>query len=1047
MSSVQLTIDGRTIAASPGSNLLEQSIQNGIDIPHLCYDPRLKPFGACRLCFVEVKGRPQPVPACSLTVQAGMVVETNTAAVRDLRKTALELLLAEHCGDCLAPCRLACPAEVDIQGYVSNLSNGRYAEAAAVLRQNMPLPSICGRVCPRFCEKQCRRSLLDDPVDICGLKRWTGDFWLEHLADSGPAPAQDTGKRAAVVGGGPAGLTAAYYLAVSGHRVTLYDSGPELGGMLRYGIPEYRLPKDILDKEIQVITDLCEEVIMGGRLGSDYTLAELKNSYDAVFLGIGCQTPQMLPVENSELPAIYSGIGFLRDVIMGEPVPIGRRVAVIGGGNTAMDAARTAVRLGAEEVTVVYRRAREQMPAEPIEVEEAMEEGVHFHFLTNPSRFVGTERVEALECVRMELGEPDSSGRRRPITVPGSEHLLPVDSVIVAIGQKTDPQLVETLGLGTTDWGTLCACPDTQCSTEPGVFAAGDCVSGAATVVEAVGLARKAAMHMDRYLAGSSEKVREAFYVSRGELKELDADALEGARPLTRQASQHAAAEERRGSFAEYNQGLSEDQTREESSRCLSCGCLDYHSCELRLLAEEYNVDPSLFGISEKRYSVNDSHPYILHDPDKCILCGKCVQICQEVAGESALGFVHRGYETVIKPALDLPLADVCDSCGLCVSTCPSGALTLDLPWVSQRGPWMSDDVVQTTCLQCDVGCALEIRANAGTVVSALPPLRPETSQRGACEKGCFGYGSVYAAERLTAPLVRREGSRQTASWEDAVTKAVTMLRASQGEEGLSGLLVVLSPKLTNEVHDSVLKLAETQWENVQIVSTMDFYPDILPLDWKTLETSDFVLTVGDGISESYPTAHRRLQWRKQHGGRQLDVPDWKAVEPAVRESADQAMSAAVQPLIVLDGESVDGTTVAEIRSLWPEVRVAALYSGGNTQGQIQRRIAPWSCAHDSQAETVLLVGDERDAAELPRSVKRVIAVRSQPVDSECAEVVLPLAHPVEESGTVITSEGNVQSVRPVKQPPSGWSNLTILQALLAPSGEQNAEVRAQVAK
>lgn len=1047
MNTVQLVIDGKSVAASPGSNLLEQAVQNGIDIPHLCYDPRLKPFGACRLCFVEVEGRPQPVPACSLTVQDGMVVETNTEAVRALRKTALELLLAEHCGDCLAPCRLACPAEVDIQGYVSNLSNGRYAEAAAVLRENMPLPSVCGRVCPRFCEKQCRRSLLDEPVDICGLKRWTGDFWLDHLAESAPSPGADTGKRAAVVGGGPAGLTAAYYLALAGHRVTLYDSGPELGGMLRYGIPEYRLPKDILDKEIRVITDLCEDVIIGGRLGRDYMLPELRESYDAVFLGIGCQTPQMLPIENSDLPGIYSGIGFLRDVIMGKPVSIGRRVAVIGGGNTAMDAARTAVRLGAEEVMVVYRRAREQMPAEPIEVEEAMEEGVRFHFLTNPSRFVGTERVEALECVRMELGEPDSSGRRRPVAVAGSEHLLPVDSVVVAIGQKTDPQLVDSLGLGTTDWGTLCACPETQCSTEPGVFAAGDCVSGAATVVEAVGLARKAAMHMDRYLTDSSERVHEPFYVSRGELTELDSAALKGARPLSRTTAEHDEPDVRRLSFSEYNQGLSEGQTREESSRCLSCGCLDYHSCELRLLAEEYDVDPSLFGISEKRYSVNDSHPYILQDPDKCILCGKCVQICQEVAGESALGFVNRGYDTVIKPALDLPLADVCDSCGLCVSTCPSGALTVELPWVTQRGPWMSDDTVQTTCLQCDVGCALEIRSNSGVILEALPPLRPQTLQRGACEKGCFGYARVYADDRLTTPLVKREGVLQEASWGEALSQAAALLQTSQRGDNAPGLLVVLSPKLSNEVCDAVIGLAEAQWPHARVVSAVDYLPELSPLQWAELDGSDFVLTVGGHIPETYPTAKRRLELRKQQGGCQLDVAGWPIAAPEMQERVDQAVRTAGRPLILLDGDDVPPGVAAEMRRQWPGVRLAALYTGGNTQGQIQRGIAPWSSVKDCGAETVLLVGDERAAGELPPTVRQVVAVRSQAVEDEGADVVLPWAHPVEETGTITTSEGIEQPLRAAKKPAGGWANLSILQALLDRADEKALRVRSQAAK
>ena len=274
----------------------------------------------------------------------------------------------------MAPCQLACPAHIDIQGFIAHIANGRRAAASALIKEQLPFPSVCGRVCPRFCEDACRRNIVDEPVNICSLKRYAGDYDLFNHNEYLPTPLPDTGKRVAVVGGGPAGLTAAYYLALAGHRVTVYDRGPELGGMMRYGIPEYRLPKETLDQEIKLITDLCAEVKLGVSLGKDFTLEELRAAYDAVFLGLGSQAAQMLGLSGETASGILSGIGFLRAVVEGRPPEVGKNVVVVGGGNTAMDAARTAVRLGAENVTVVYRRSRDEMPANSIEIEEAEEE-------------------------------------------------------------------------------------------------------------------------------------------------------------------------------------------------------------------------------------------------------------------------------------------------------------------------------------------------------------------------------------------------------------------------------------------------------------------------------------------------------------------------------------------------------------------------------------------------------------------------------------------------------------------------------------------------
>ncbi|AEF95378.1 FAD-dependent pyridine nucleotide-disulfide oxidoreductase [Desulfotomaculum nigrificans CO-1-SRB] len=440
MSKVKITIDGKEILAEKDSILLEAARENGFNIPSFCHDPRLKPFGACRQCLVEIEGARGLVQACGAKVSEGMVVRTNTDKVMGVRRLGLELLLAEHNGDCVGPCQLACPAEVDIQGFVAHIANGHIQEAAKLIREKIPLPSSVGRVCPGFCEKECRRNLVDDPVSICALKRFAGDFGNVDGRPYVPPVKKDTGKQVAVIGGGPAGLAAAYYLALAGHRVSIFEAAPQLGGMMRYGIPEYRLPKAILDREIEVITDLCRNVFLNKALGRDFSLQGLKQmGFDAVFIGIGSWANQSLQLPGEDLTGVYSGIQFLREVASRQPIKVGNKVVVIGGGNVAMDAARTSIRLGAKEVTVVYRRTQEQMPANHHEIAQALEEGIKFQMLTAPVGFVGEQgSVTSLKCIKMQLGEPDASGRRRPVPVEGSEFEIPTDMVIIAIGQKLD---------------------------------------------------------------------------------------------------------------------------------------------------------------------------------------------------------------------------------------------------------------------------------------------------------------------------------------------------------------------------------------------------------------------------------------------------------------------------------------------------------------------------------------------------------------------------------------------------------------------------------
>ncbi|UCD63052.1 MAG: FAD-dependent oxidoreductase, partial [Candidatus Zixiibacteriota bacterium] len=415
---VKLTINGKAVTASPDRTILQVCREQNIDnIPTLCYDDKLPPFGSCFLCVVEMEGQSRLFPACSTKVAEGMNIQTRSEKVIRARRTCLELLVSDHYADCFGPCRLNCPADVDIQGYMSLINLGKFTEAVALIKEKNPLPSVCGRVCTRKCEINCRRSLVDAPVGIDFLKRYAAD---QDMIDQmwRPETKPDNGIPVAIIGGGPAGLTAAYYLIIEGYRPTIFESLPELGGMLRYGIPEYRLPKAVLAKEVDWITSLGADVHTGKTLGKDFSIDDLFNQgYKAVFVGLGAQVGKPMRVDNEEAEGVLSGVRFLQQVELKTNPDIKGRIVVVGGGNTAIDAARTSLRLGADEVILLYRRTRKEMPANEMEIVAAEEEGVKIEFLAAPVKVnVEDGRMKSIDCIRMELGAPDESGRRRPVT-------------------------------------------------------------------------------------------------------------------------------------------------------------------------------------------------------------------------------------------------------------------------------------------------------------------------------------------------------------------------------------------------------------------------------------------------------------------------------------------------------------------------------------------------------------------------------------------------------------------------------------------------------
>ena len=481
-----------------------------------------------------------------------------------------------------APCVIACPAGINVQGYVQLIGHGKYKEAVQLIMERLPLPGVLGRVCPHPCEAQCRRVEVDEAIAIRDLKRYASDqVNLEEL----PLPEiEDRPEKVAVVGSGPAGLTVAYYLRLKGYQVTIFEALSTLGGMLRVGIPDYRLPTNILDKEINNILRLGIETETGQSLGTDFTLTDLeKQGFKAIFLAVGAHRSLKanIPGED-EFKGIHDAIDFLREVNLGDPKKPGEKVLIIGGGNVAVDSARVAKRLGCEEVTIVYRRSRREMPAYPEEIQGALDEGIKIHYMTAPVSIIGSDgKVSGFGCIKTELGEPDASGRRRPIPVEGSEFVIDCDAIIPAIGQRPYMDWAEDESdLSVSSWGTLEVNRHTMQTTIPHVFAAGDAVTGPASVIEAVAAGHKAVEAMHRYINGEDLDLY-AEQIAAQEAPGQDwCDIPDDLDEEVRVKPEHRNPGERVSSFDEVDLCFPEEEAKREALRCLDCGvCCECMEC------------------------------------------------------------------------------------------------------------------------------------------------------------------------------------------------------------------------------------------------------------------------------------------------------------------------------------------------------------------------------------------------------------------------------------------------------------------------------------
>ncbi len=1051
---MKLKINGKIIEANPGEKVLDVLKREGISVPTLCQGEGLAPFGACRLCLVMVRGK--PAVACSTPVSEGMEIETELPEIEELRKTVLELLVSDHYADCIAPCSLACPGKVDVQGYVGFTARGEFDSAVKLIRKALALPSSLGRVCPAFCEEaQCRRGIVEEPISIRNIKKFVADTDLFSKKPCLPPKKPSTGKRVAIIGSGPSGLSSAYFLSLSGHKAFIFEALPEPGGMLRYGIPAYRLPKDVLDREIELIKSLGVELKIGVNIGKDISLSELRKKYDAVFIGVGAGIGKSMRIPGEELRGVYQGVDFLRRWTLGEPLDIGKKVVVVGGGNTAIDSARTAMRMGAE-VTIVYRRSRKEMPAHYTEVDDAEAEGIGLKLLTNPIRVMGNGRVSEIECIRMELGEPDESGRRRPIPLKGSEFRIKTDSIIMAIGQSVDLSFDSENEVSRTKWNSVEAGSEFLTNL-PGVFAGGDAVRGPATVIEACYDGSEAAKCIDAYVSGNvAESPSYEFISKKGEFREIKEEEYEEYEKQPRLEPKKRNPKERKKDFAEIETGFTEKEAVKEAQRCIECGCMARYECDLKSYSTQYEAKQETYSGEAHHIKKDRRHPLIIRDIEKCILCGSCVRVCDETRHIGVFGFADRGFTTTIDTFFgESMLESYCESCGNCVDICPTGALW-DKNILLKKPIPIEYEKTETVFPFCGYGCKLNLCVGNGRIEKS------EGLKEGTvCLMGKFGPVLAQDEGRLINGIVNKD---KDVGIKEAVEVTKKRLLEIKNIYGPDSIAFFISPGSLNEEIDELIKLAggfgtDNLWTfspDAGVISGGDY---ISP-DWNGLSDYDSIILLGFDPWMLRAIPGLRARDAKVKGTR-LTIIGYEDMLSVYRpdsfiplnelkskiENLKTELKKAKNP-ITLFNPGVDDNVLSLIKKELTGISIAPVYTKSNMRTLLERGIK--SPSLDKKFKGIFIFGE--DPIGLADDGKPMDFLSSAEFLCVCdlfltetaklADVVIPKASFAEIEGSYTNMMGKTQKVKRAIKPLSGWTNLELLKMLNKDGGTGGKKTR-----
>ncbi|WP_165313381.1 formate dehydrogenase subunit alpha [Vibrio ziniensis] len=887
---MNVVIDGVSYAYEAGSTVFQFMKSKGIDIPSLCAASHQHNKQPCGLCVVEIDGL-GTVRSCEQELTPNMCIKTHTDSLKTQRHQALKRILSDHNADCEAPCQIACPAHVDIQTYLHHIAKGEPQKAIEVIKKHLPLPASIGRVCPAFCESECRRSVVDEPIAIRHLKRHAADIDLDaepYQADIQP----NNGKKVAIVGAGPGGLACGYYLSLLGFSTTVYEEMPKAGGWLRYGIPEYRLPKDVLDKEIELLTQTGLQIHCNQKIGENYTLAQLEDDYDAVCLAIGASLAVSSDYPGSNLGGCYLGVDYLKDAAIERKLTTGKRVAIIGGGNTAIDCARTALRLGAK-VTLIYRRTMAEMPAEEYEIEEAQNEGVAFQFLANPIENLADKNghVRAVRLEKMMLGQPDTSGRRQPIPT-GEVVEMKFDTVISAISQKSDTAILADSDLPLTRRGTADVTEETLHHAR-NVFSIGDFRRGPATAIEAIADGKRAAEAIAEKLLLGGIAAKPHQFSSRKEPSLSRVKQIEYRLEAVKRRIEfpHLPESESTTSFNEVELDAGIEASMQEAQRCLECGCQASTQCDLRDYASEYKVTHEDVEIStdKHRFPVDKSSEFIVFDANRCISCGLCVQTCQEDTQHGVLQFT----EGTLRPQFangESMGGSNCVQCGACVQVCPTGALADKRDKSYSRVEILKP--VKTICTYCGVGCnvVLYVDEKANKVRYVEGDKSSPVNQGMLCVKGRFGFDFIHSPERLTQPLIRQNGKLVPTSWENAIetiAKRFTELKQKHGNNALGGFS---SAKTTNQDNYLFQKLIRREFgtNNVDHCARLCHASTVTGLeasigsgamtnDIASIQHSDVIFVIGSDTTSAHPIIASHLKQAVSRGAK-LIVADPKRI-------------------------------------------------------------------------------------------------------------------------------------------------------------------------